>query len=431
MRTIRCVALAGVPIAVFAAAGALAQRAATPPSLRVDVTRVELVSASPEAVEIHIFVEAQSERATKIRSFSFHSMRANGMPAYMAPAFEQISIPSGDRVTLGPFKATFYSRDLNSLAPIRRLIQDANVRVEGTSRVEIELDWIEQLALWARRGVIWHDFDQTLEVGMPGGFLRQLSAVAVFTLAEPLAQAGLELRRTRDQWFDQAWQESIERVAAVRSTYAYRRKGEKDAVTVEMFSTGLFVSPERLLVSREALEPWRFDPATAYALDRGEIELAGEREVEAMLPGGGGGRGQTLRFSAGDFTFRVGKCDTERVLLLDAEGRARRVKVCSGSGEQALASLELAKPLDPFEPSAARTPEAGMPLELAVLRLIRAPGGAERWWEIVRLSGERVGGEIRLARPIDRSALGSPLLLDGVPVGILLTEHGGPVLPGA
>jgi hypothetical protein len=92
--------------------------------------------------------------------------------------------------------------------------------------------------------------------------------------------------------------------------------------------------------------------------------------------------------------------------------------------------LEIVNPTaEAFQPWTPALPEEGRPLEVAVLRLVGEPGRSGRWWEIVRMEGERREGAIRLAEPIDAAALGSPMLLEGIPAGLVQHEYGGELLP--
>ncbi len=414
---------------LFAAAPLTAQSASAESPVEAAIAKAELVRVGVESVELDISIEARSRRATRVRSFSFHGLTVNGMASYVAPVFAPVAIPAGAPAQLGPFRVRFYYRDMGGLAPLRRLVEEARVEIAGTARIEIELGWIERLALWTRGGVVWRTFGRSLPVDMPGGVFRELSAKALFALAEPLVQGGLALRRKRSEWFDETWDASMAHAAALRVSWAYRRRGQA-LVRVESVASATRVAPGRVLAPLEALEPWRFEPGMAYALRRGELELTGEREVELLLPPLGERPVATFRASRGELAIEAGKCDRERLLLLDENGKTRKTKVCRSSGERALATI-VVRSVDGLGsvPGAAAPPAPGARLELGVLRLIRRPEQGRRWWEIVQLAGERRGAVIQLDEPVDRSALGAPLFVDGRLVGVVLHERGGVLLP--
>lgn len=162
------------------------------------------------------------------------------------------------------------------------------------------------------------------------------------------------------------------------------------------------------------------------ALKRGAVELAPLEEIEIVPAQAGGRATERYRLSRGELRVAAGECESERVLLMDELGKTRRVKVCRSGGAGSLAALEIV-PARPgaFPLHGDAHVEAGPPRELTAMRLVGAVGTGRPQWEMVRLEGEVLEEEIRLTEPIDRSALGSPLLLDGTPLGVVLHENGG------
>ncbi|MEZ5364910.1 MAG: hypothetical protein R2748_21910 [Bryobacterales bacterium] len=134
------------------------------------------------------------------------------MPAYIRPLLAPIELRAGERVRLGPFRAVFYYRDLQTLDPLRQLVEDSKVRFTGRTRAEVELDWIERIAFWSRRAVIWRGVDTARELEIPVRRWKDLSAKALFALAEPVARAEWSCAgrttpgeresgtRSRDEW---------------------------------------------------------------------------------------------------------------------------------------------------------------------------------------------------------------------------------------
>ncbi|MCB1019886.1 MAG: hypothetical protein KDC27_08155 [Acidobacteria bacterium] len=392
------------------------------PGLRFALDGVELAEVGGESLAVDLFVEATADRSASIRSLSFHALEANGMPAYIRPLLTPIELRAGTRVRLGPFRAVFYYRDLQTLDPLRRLVEESKVRFTGRTRAEVDLDWIERIAFWSRRAVVWRGVDTALELEIPGGRWKDLSAKALFALAEPVARAGVELRRAHEAWRTGIWEATEGRVAVVRSSY---RVGPPDGPpkTVETFATGVLLTPQRLAAPRETLEPWRYDAGLALALDRGELTLAPGREVEVWIAG----EERSFRLSRGELSLELAPCAIDKAAVRDGKGRMRKVKVCRGGGPESLASIELRSSAGRMmRPWAMAAPVGEAPaLELTLLRLIRQPLEQGRWWEAVRVKGELTGDRIQLLEPVDGSALGSPLLLGGALAGVVVDEYGG------
>ena len=418
-----------VGLAVTAVALAQPSAANDTESVQAKILGAELVRAGSESIQVDFSIEAESQRAVRIRSLNFRGLSANGMAAHIAPLKGAVAMPANQPIRLEPLRATFYFREMDSLAPLRALVEHARIRIEGTARIEIELGWIERLALWSRRGTIWQPFDQSLDVYIPGGVVRELSAKALFAVAEPIVQAGWELRRRHRAWVDETWSQATESAVVVRTVHEYRRKGEAPAKQ-ETLVTGVAIAPGRILVPLQAIEPWQCDPATAFALERGAIEAVVRHEVEVLAPPAGEAPRRVLRWSRAQVRVQTGRRRKERVLLLDQAGKTRKVKVCRRWGEGSLAALEvpsMERPQRRRSPPAA--PGPGRTFDVAAMRLIRPPEARGRWWEIVQLRGVREGAEIRLAEPVDQAVIGSPLLLEGAPIGIVQHEYGGVVLP--
>lgn len=228
--------------------------AASAQQIRADIVGFELVDVALDSATADILVEVESERRVRVRSFQFHRISANGMPAFIDPVFEPVEIAAGERSPLPALRATIRFRDADGLGPLRTLLEEARIHIAGTARVEVELGWMERLATWSRRGEVWRAFDETLDVDIPGGRVRELSSRALLALAEPVAQAGLELHRKTEEWLDEEWAPSMQSVAAVRTVYSYRAGGGAP-VRVETVASGVVVSPQRILVPLEAIEP--------------------------------------------------------------------------------------------------------------------------------------------------------------------------------
>ncbi len=415
---------AAFAVAVVAASAA-AVRAVEAPSLGVKITRVAFAGASPDGAELDVYVQAESRRAVTVRSFSFHRWQANTMPAYIQPVLKRVDIPAGQPMELGPFRVAFYFRDLNSLEPLRLMVDESRLRIQGRARVEIALGWIGRLAMWSSRGVLWFPIDQDLPVDIPGGALGQASARAVVALGDPLVRAGTGLRRAREESLTQAWSQANPRIAIVRTSFGLQTEGG-ETISRQTVGTGVVIAPWSILVPREILEPWRFDPDLAFALDRGALRLLPGSEIEVVLPATADQPEQSFRASRSELGVVSGQCRQERVLLFDANGSARKVKVCRGDGPEGLARLEIQATVNrPYLPWRFARIDPGQTVELAVLRLLNEPDFGGRWWEIVNLPAQQQGGAIRLLEPLDRSAAGSPLLLDGALLGVVQDENGG------
>lgn len=410
------------------ATSAAPQQALNEAPFRAEIAEARLVDVDTRSASAEIVVSVSSNRHIRIRSFRFRRVAVNGMPAYLDPVFETVEISAGERVLLPAFRATLRFRDLSSLDPVRKLFEQARVRVAGAARAEVELDWLQRLATGSRHASVWHAFDQELQIEIPGGRLRELSAKTLFALAEPVAQAGWELQRKAAKWLDDDWEPAAAQAAAIRTSYGYRGQDGTPNRT-ETLAAGVVLTPQIVVTPLEAVEPWRFDPVMALALQRGEAQLSPHRELEALLPTGSSGERKRYRLSRAELEVQADPCETERVLVADEQGKTRRVTVCRAGGQASLAVLRIVpEGASTLAPWRRIRPAPGETLHMTVVRLVPGRGGGQAHWELLRLQGRVEGDEIRLAEPVDPAALGSPLLLDGIPIGVVQHERGGLLL---
>ncbi len=397
---------------------ALAAAAAEPEAeealrFQAEATRIELSRVSAAGVGLQLYLKITPHADARLHNISFLDMRANGATFYLAPYREPIRLKTGESTELGPFDVELRFIDLHSLEPARRATEESGVRIEGTVRLEVELNWMGRLALWSKNIAAQAPLDAWVPVETPQDPLTQGATTLALALADPLVRAAAHLRRDSESWFSEVEQVAGPRVELLRTRFELLSKGN-EAVAFESVGFGVYDSARTLLVPRELLYPWAYDPGAALALKRGELRL-GDR-VRVDITGGPA----LLDLAGGEAEVRANRCERVKQLALDSRGKAKPVRVCRVGAMESVERIAVSGGRTDIQPMPVAFLDDKAEVEVALLRALPAIDTHGRRFEIVRLRGRRVGPGFELLQPLDRSALGSPVLLEGAAVGLFL-----------
>lgn len=399
------------------AAGALPSAlpaADEPLEFRAEPTRIEVAQVNASGVSLRLHLKITPRSDARLRGISFLDMRANGATFYLAPYRQPVRLRAGEETELGPFDVELRFVDFDNLEPARRLAKESGVRIEGTLRLEVELNWVGRLALWSKNIAaqsplnVWVPFETRQDP------LTQGATDLALTIADPLVRAAARLRREGESWFS-----DIERIAEpgvelLRTRFELVSK-DGEAVEFESLGFGVYDTPQTLLVPRELLYPWAYDPGAALALRRGDLRMRGRVRVAIN-----GADRPLLDFGPAEAQARGMECPRMKELALNARGKAKAMRVCRRGGVEAVERIAVAKIRPDAQPPAQALPDDEFDTEVAILRALPENTGGGRQFEVVRLRGRRSGDGFVLLQPLDRSALGSPVLLNGAAVGLFL-----------
>lgn len=414
--------------------------------VKIEIDKVSLVAVSSEGIQLSVWLSMTASQGAKARQLSFENVRLNGMPIYVAPVTTPLILRKEQRIPFPLPDVNVYYRDLASLNPLARMLSEGQIHLDGTVRADLELQWFTRLILSASNVRLAVNFDQAVRLDLPGGEIMRKGAISAVEAAGKVietARSGLKTGLALNSpWYRKLWRESVPKLLLAQARLTLGN-GAGAAVFLECTGVGFRISQRQFLLTKQLIEPWKFNPDVAAAIDRGRLKISSrdfdlwvwpasskQRETKGeSFPDG------ALRLSGGDLRIVCEPADErETVFSTGLLHGIERVRVHQRAASANLALLEFAEEieLEPVETTRIGAEKAEMAWdELAVFRF---PGGSNRLNadpDLAFVRGVREGTRIRLLSPIDASAFGSPMISQGGVVGILQNEQSALVLEEA
>lgn len=220
------------------------------------------------------------DRAATIRGIYFQDIRASGIPVHIESFAQAFKLSKKDVVDLpGPLKCSFVFSDLDSLKPLKEIVEKDTIRITGRSFIEVKLNAFEKLALRSKKLVLPVTFDEEVPLQMFSGhpFLQATASKILDGLMDPSSTAAVALARER-----------LAKLAARRTLtslgqssayllyceYVLRDPSTQAAEKFSELGTGFVVSADgKLLTAKRVIQPWKFDPQIAFLLSQYHLEL--------------------------------------------------------------------------------------------------------------------------------------------------------------
>jgi hypothetical protein len=417
-------------MSVLAAAGGMAQSAAQAPSVGdfqvKEVNVAEIDTAHVKLVMDLNLIPSQSATLENLRLCSLH---LNGLPVFALPLNQQIVIQKGVSTALPPVYITVLFRDLHTTEPLRRMIDNQSVRIEGEVVADLRLTMMERLALHTQHPSVEIALNQDVPVTLGGTATERNMALTILGMID----TGFKAKSIVDKYIPSRkpqWIRDLEAIGqanlfAVESSYTLKQAHASYPVT--SVQLGFRINPSQVVTTAEANAPWKYDAEFLEAVQSRADKLVKNSLEVQLLPMG---QGDPRRFSAKDFTVDV-RGTPEENTLISANGKHGKMKVMQRASPASMALLTLHAP--PASPSmtAAPAPVAAQDAweHVAVFRLRMDAKTKKPSVEVLQLGARREGQGIRLSVPVDAAVFGSPIVTpDGV-IGLVQDEQIGAFLP--
>jgi hypothetical protein len=397
-----------------------------PDGVRLDAISVEklrILDVMPDCIRLEAVLNLKPSRSLTVASASFSRMRVNGIPFYVSPLNSQFRLQSGSDNQLPPVPITLFYRDVDSLAPLRELIEKDHVHLTGRLLLGPKLNLIQKLALRGHPQIAVL-LDREAPIQIAGGPLAKKAMLAVLDLAQrALDAAGSALHRL--QTGQTAWREDLQTRSSqallrLRASYTIQVNNRKYDLYTE--TLGFRISPTVAVAPAEIMEPWRYDPEIAAAMDSGSARLTEESfNLDAWAALSGPPDPPKWSQSNQDFsivfqpnprtrkTIVVGAHKT--IFLPQSASGTSFVLLQFAAGEEGPSLTPATKQLSD-DPSGER---------VALFRLDERNSNPE----VIFVTAHRDGAAIKLDRPLDPSFFGSPILTPEGVVGMVEEEESG------
>ncbi len=366
-----------------------------PVQIRVDSLRLEHLDR--EQIQAEVLVSATAPKGIHIEKISLSHVRVNGVPVFADP-IENITT-QGSSITLPPMHLHLYVADMDNTAWLQQTLRDSQASLTGVAAVIVRPNLLQRLFLGQDHFVAVEPIQKKIPVHLVSGVAGHAAALllqgfsplwpSLRAISEPKGDHGAEPSETvriRTCW--------------IPATAARR--------CVKHLA---FLMGSQALTASQAAEPWRFDPLLngQAPADLGSVEVTLETPGTATLV---------------VVTVR-GRPELQRVLLMP-----QRRWVSYADTAQVFAELRAVKPGQELAsvlmtlPAAPSTCGVGSWQEARVYRL--AGEGRETVPVALRVRSER--GTLRFSRPVDDTAVGSPVVGSSGVLGVVQSERTGTAL---
>jgi hypothetical protein len=415
---------------VLAAAGGLAQPVTQSPTVGdfqfKEVNVAEIDSSHVKLVVDLTLAATKSATLENLRLFSFH---LNGQQVFASPLNQEMVINKGTTMALPPIYITMLFRDLHTTEPLRRMIENQSVRIDGELVADVRLTFMEKLALHTQHPSVEIALNQEVPVTLGGTPLERNVALSILKVIDN----GLKVKTVADkyipssqpQWIRDLQANAQANLFAVESSYTLAQGDAKYPVT--SVHLGFRIAPAQVVTVAEAQAPWKYDAEFLGAVQSGTAKLE-KHSLEIQLRPVA--QGDPLRLSAKDFTVDM-RGASEEGTLIPANGKRGKMKVLRRVSPTSLAVLTLHAPPTPPALSTASAVVAAQDSweQVAVFRVREDAVTKQPSVEVLQLGARREGLGIRLSEPVDAAVFGSPIVTpDGV-IGVVQDEQTGAFLP--
>ena len=375
------------------------------------------------------------DRAATVRKIYFQNVRANGVPVHVETFDQEFKLSKKETVDLpAPLECTIVFSEVESLEPIREIVNQDKIRITGQSFIEVKLNVLQKLALRAKRVVLPVEVNEEVPLQMfSGSPLLQMAAGKILdTLADPSSSAAIALakehlaRLTQDRTLDAQARKSL---FLIHSEYVLRDPQSGASEKFEQSGTGFIISAEgKLLTAKRVVEPWKFDPQIVLLITRNHLEVDVKTvrliawPADATLLAADGSPQTQSAFDSEKQTLRVLATAPDRMENQEYQdpdtGEKTGLRLHSG-GENDLAVVQLSG--ESFQPLAPAGPSDELPAD-GKAALFSFPYGLSRPQAVPSLFWVKAnleGNVLTIDRTLNPGEAGAPLLTpEGKVVGL-------------
>ena len=178
------------------AAGGVAQTAepaqATAPASMVEalnVKEVGLAEIDTSHIKLSVDLNLTAAQSVTMDSLRISSLHINGLPVFAAPLNQEIVLKKGVPTALPPLYVTVLFRDLHTVEPLKRMIQNQSVKIEGNVVTGVRLNMIEKLALHTQHPTVEITLNQDVPAALGISIFERSVALSILGVIDSGLQA--------------------------------------------------------------------------------------------------------------------------------------------------------------------------------------------------------------------------------------------------
>ncbi len=380
------------------------------------------------------------DRAATVERMYFQDVALNGIPVHIETFDKEFKLSRKEPVDLpAPLKCAIIFADLDSMQPLRDMVDKDKILITGQSYIEVKLNSLEKLALRTKQLVIPVSLNEQVALNFfQGNPLLHMTADSILdTLANPNSAAAMTMAKEHlaKMRLDETLGGKVKPALYLLYTeYIVRDPKSKASEQFSQSGTGFLVSTDgKLLTAKRVIAPWKFDPQVDFLIEHQHLELDQNSVKTYAWPAGvqvmsaDGQPNFQSAFSAEKQSLKILQTPPDEMVEEDYQD--------SDSGEKATLHLHTAGLSDlavlqltgtGFLPLALPDPAAS-PAPNPKLVLCSYPLGLNQPQITPRLLSVQVtpqGGALKMEHKADPGESGAPLLdADGKVVAMVTAEN--------
>jgi hypothetical protein len=397
----------------------------------LQVKDISLIEIDTAHVRVAVNLTVVPGQSATLKDLRLCSLRLNGLPVFAAPLDQEIVLHKDASTALPTLYVTALFRDLTTVEPLRRMIENQSVHVQGELLAGVRLSLIEKMALHTQHPEVVIPLSQDVPAQVAGSPFERTLALGVLSVID----AGLDAKSKaskgipgmRPAWISDLESQAKANVFEVESSYSLTQ----GAQTYPVLSDGLGfrVKSAGIVTTAEALEPWKYDVEFLGAIKSGGAKLVKKSQDIEIRPIGTDGA--ALRLSGKDFTAesRGNPEDNPVTAVSTSYGQVQVLRRASPTALALLSPRAQAAEPGLAVASAAVTAQESWE-QVAVFRLRLDPVTKKpQSVEVLQLGARRDGKSIVLSEPVDSAVFGSPIMTPEGVIGLVQDEQAGAFLP--
>ncbi|MGB8262132.1 MAG: hypothetical protein WCE75_17370 [Terracidiphilus sp.] len=421
--------VAVVSAILLAAVAGQAQTVAQPSIIgSLKVKEISLVEIDQTHVKAAVNVEVVPSRSVTLKNMRLAGLYLNGQAVFASALNQELALQKDAPTALPPLYVTVLFRDVQTVEPIRQMVDKRSVHVEGSLVADLKLNFLERLALGTQHPKAELPLDQEVPVEIGGSALQRTAVNAVLALID----TGLKAKAAANHLIPSlrpAWIRDLEAQSAnvymVESTFTIKEQDKEYQLKQDQL--GFRVAPDAVITTAEAVAPWKYDAEAMGAIQSGEAKLEKKTVEVVMAPAAPGGMASSLSGKESGKTVH-GSPDKDSITMGGSYGQVKVLRRAS-PGSMAILPLRPAATTQGLALAPAGIAGQNVWEHVAVFRLHIDPTTGQPSVEVLELGARRNGAGIQLTEPVDSAVCGSPIVAPEGVIGIVQDEDAGSLLP--
>ncbi len=220
------------------------------------------------------------DRASTVERMYFQDVRVNGIPVHIETFDQEFKLSNKEPVDLpAPLQCAIIFADLDSMQPVRDMVDKDKIQITGQSFIEVKLNSLEKLALRVKQVVIPVTLNEQVPLNFfQGNPLLHMTADTILdTLANPTSAAAINMAKehlAKLHLDETMGGKAKSAIYLLYTEYTVRDPKSKASEQFSQSGTGFLVSADgKLLTTKRVIAPWKFDPQVDFLIEHQHLEL--------------------------------------------------------------------------------------------------------------------------------------------------------------